>query len=80
MERTDRELLHIAMGSNVRLRRLYEEHCRLDEEVARYERRGYLTDQEKGELKRLKSRKLQGMDEMMQILRSSSDSSESPQP
>lgn len=71
MDSADKELLVAAMDSNYELKRLYEEHCRLNDEVAKLERRGFLTESEKLELKRLKRDKLKGRDQMLRIARAS---------
>lgn len=71
MDSADKELLVAAMDSNYELKRLYDEHCRLNDEVARLERRGFLTESEKLELKRLKRDKLKGRDQMLRIARAS---------
>lgn len=70
MESMDKELLMKAIESNKQIRRLYDEHCRLDDRVAEFERRKFLTELEQDELKRLKRKKLAGMDEMMSLARS----------
>jgi uncharacterized protein YdcH (DUF465 family) len=68
MERRERDQIELLMKEDAALRRLYQEHLVLDEEVARIERKTFLTPMEQSELKRLKHRKLAGVDKMMSIV------------
>ena len=68
MERNDLDLLHEVSKSNVQLKRLYEEHLRLEGELEEYKNRNYLTPQEEMEEKKLKIEKAQGMTQILQIL------------
>jgi uncharacterized protein YdcH (DUF465 family) len=68
MERADRELIERVLLGNFELRKLYEEHCKLEELLASFETRPFLTTAEELEEKRLKVRKLQGVDRMMSIV------------
>lgn len=68
MEARDRERILQALENNAELRRLYDEHEILQDELARFENRTFLTVNEEMELKRLKKKKLMGCDRMMQIL------------
>jgi len=68
MERTDRELIERVLTDNFELRRLYEEHRRLEEMLSLFEKRPFLTTVEELEEKHLKMRKLQGVDRMMSIV------------
>lgn len=68
METHDREKIELMMRENEALRRLYMQHRALDEEVARIERKTFLTPPEQAELKRLKRKKLLGVDRMMAML------------
>jgi uncharacterized protein YdcH (DUF465 family) len=72
MENHDQEMIQKAMLSlnNPRLTRLYEEHKKLNEEVARLQNRPFLTSPEENMLARLKRKKLRGMEEMITIARS----------
>lgn len=68
MENAERELIKAAIRSNVQLRRLYEEHLALEDRLAAFEKRNFLTVQEELETKRLKRRKLHGKERMMALL------------
>jgi uncharacterized protein YdcH (DUF465 family) len=68
MERSDRELIEQVLLGNFELRKLYEEHCKLEEVLSTFESRPFLTSAEEIEEKRLKRRKLQGVDRMMNIV------------
>ncbi|MFM1846591.1 MAG: hypothetical protein RL417_65 [Pseudomonadota bacterium] len=68
MERADRELIERVLTGNFELRKLYEEHCKLEEILSSFENRPFLTSAEEIEEKRLKMRKLQGVDRMMSIV------------
>ena len=68
MENTDRELIHKVIKTNAQLRRLYQEHEVLEDKLSCYESRTYLTTAEELELKRLKRRKLWGVDRMMEMI------------
>ena len=68
MECSDREAILRLMQNNAELRRLYEEHQALQNQLASYDSRPYLTNEEEAEEKRLKVLKLHGVDKMMQIL------------
>lgn len=68
MESNDREYIKKVLHSNAQLRRLYEEHQILEDRLARYGRRNFLTNAEEMEEKLLKQRKLRGVDQMMEII------------
>jgi uncharacterized protein YdcH (DUF465 family) len=68
MERADRELIERVLMGNFELRKLYEEHCKLEQVLATFENRPFLTSAEEIEEKRLKMKKLQGVDRMMSIV------------
>jgi len=68
MERQDRERILKALEGNAELRRLYEEHETLQNELARFENRTFLTPGEEIEQKKLKKKKLMGVDRMMEII------------
>jgi len=68
MERKDRELIRSVIASNVQLKRLYQEHVELEERLARFEHRKFLTPKDELELKQIKKLKLMGVDRMMIIL------------
>lgn len=68
MENNDRELILKVIKENKALRRLYDRHVELDKQVSSFDGRGFLTTAEELELRRLKKRKLLGVDEMMNII------------
>ena len=68
MERSDRELIEQVLLGNFELRKLYEEHCKIEEVLSSFESRPFLTSTEEIEEKRLKMKKLQGVDRMMNIV------------
>lgn len=68
MEVIDRERILDALKNNPELRRLYEEHETLEDELSRFENRTFLTVSEEIEQKKLKKLKLLGVDRMMEII------------
>lgn len=73
MEKADQELLLHVLPSNPNLRRLYDRHRKLEKEVesmGRYARYSSAASLRQRELKKLK---LQGMEQIMSILRSYKD-------
>ena len=68
MEAIDRNLVLTLMRSNFELKKLYQEHLELEQELLKYSNRGFLTAVEEIEEKRLKLEKLRGVDRMMKIL------------
>lgn len=68
MERADKELIERVLSDNFELRKLYEEHHRLEALLASFENRPFLTTVEELEAKNLKRRKLSGVDRMMAIV------------
>ena len=68
MENADRELIKKVLKSNLKLKRLYEEHQFLEHKLSGFQHRPFLTAGEQLELQRLKKRKLFGVDRMMEIL------------
>lgn len=68
MEKVDRELLLSLVPINPDLKKLYEEHVRLEKEVERLERYAKYSSSAQLRHKTLKKRKLQGMDNIMSIL------------
>ena len=67
MESKDREKIIKLTERNVDLKRLYEEHLALDRRLAELEARPFLTAEEEVEEKRIKWRKLQGVEKMMKM-------------
>ena len=68
MEAIDRELIDRVVATNSKLKRLYAEHLRLEKELDLFERRTFLTAQEEVLVKKLKQKKLLGVDRIMEIL------------
>jgi uncharacterized protein len=68
MEKNDKELVEKLMAQDLKLKRLYEQHQKLERKVSSFEHRNYLLPEEEIELKRLKQRKLAGVDSMMAII------------
>lgn len=72
MEDTERQLILRAVESDQQIRRLYDEHLRLERLLEGYSSRLYLTPEEEMEEKELKIKKLRGKDLMMQLISGSS--------
>lgn len=68
MENVERELIRRLSLVNPYLKRLYHEHERFEHFLSKFENRPFLTTSEEMEQKRLKIKKLRGVDEMMRIL------------
>jgi uncharacterized protein YdcH (DUF465 family) len=68
MEDSDRAKIIELSGRNFLLNKLYNEHKELEEKLARFEKRPFLTASEQQEQKLLKRKKLLGVDNMMRIL------------
>lgn len=68
MEKSDQELLLQLAPTNYTLRRLYQEHVELEDQLKQFERFPPLTTQASLEQRSLKKRKLRGMDAIMNIL------------
>ena len=68
MENNDRARILKMIETDIRLRRLYKEHEDLQETLAKYEHRGFLTSEEEVAVKGLKMKKLTGVEQMMEII------------
>ena len=68
MEERERTLIRRVLQSNGQLKRLYDEHLELERKLSLLQGRTFLTQREQVEAKKLKARKLQGVDKMMRIL------------
>jgi hypothetical protein len=68
MENTERERILEASKTNVALRRLYEEHQRLEEALEGFEKRKFMTSVEEIEAKKLKLKKLKGKERIMAMI------------
>ena len=68
MEKLDRDLILSLCPSIPRLRDLYEEHLRLENELLKFEQYSAYSASAQLRSKELKKEKLKGVDDMMQIL------------
>ncbi|MDR2337725.1 MAG: hypothetical protein LBE20_03635 [Deltaproteobacteria bacterium] len=68
MENADRELILSLCATNPRLKKLYNEHIKLEKVLARFERYAVYSPSAGLKLKELKIEKLRGVDEMMKIV------------
>jgi uncharacterized protein YdcH (DUF465 family) len=68
MEKRDEELIHSLLPCDAELKRYYEEHLALEQRLAEFNRRLYLTSEQELEKKQIQKRKLNGKDRIMQIL------------
>jgi|GEM_PF-201947 len=68
MERTDRELIEQVMKNDMRLKRLYDQHLKLERSLEQFQGRSFLTGIEQRDERNLKKKKLNGVDEMMRLL------------
>ena len=71
MESADHKLIVHLMESDARLKRLYAEHQEIEGLLEEFNSRGFLTADEEMEEKRLKKKKLSGVDQMMAIVNES---------
>lgn len=69
MENSDRELILKMKDVDVRLKRLYDEHEKLESELGLFGRRAFLTSNEQQKEKELKFKKLRGVEEMLHIVK-----------
>ncbi len=68
MEKADLELIEQLTDKDPELKKFWDEHLELEQQVAEFNRRPYLTAAETLERKRLQKLKLAGRDKMEQIL------------
>ena len=68
MEKQDEELILSLIDSDLELRKYYDEHVDLEQQLERLNARSYLSPEEEIERKRLQKLKLAGKDRMMEIL------------
>lgn len=68
MENTDKNRIGELSKTDKQLNRLAREHQRLEDKLARFENRPFLTVLEELEQKKLKLKKLRGKEQMMRIL------------
>ena len=68
MEKKDEELIRTLLESEPELRRYYQEHVSLEDELGALQHKSYLTPGEEVQKKELQKRKLAGKDRIMEIL------------
>ncbi|RME61974.1 MAG: DUF465 domain-containing protein [Candidatus Dadabacteria bacterium] len=68
MEKRDHELIQKLAENNHELRKLYQEHLKIEAKLAKLAAKPFLTAQDEQEEKALKRKKLRGVDLMMKIL------------
>lgn len=68
MEKKDEELIQSLLERDAELKQYYEEHLALEQQLAEFGRKLYLTPEQEIEKKELQKRKLIGKDRIMQIL------------
>jgi uncharacterized protein YdcH (DUF465 family) len=73
MERAERELIQKVLQTNFEVRRLYNQHIKYEDTLARLARQAYLTQPEEVEQRRLKRLKLKGVEKMLKIASNGDD-------
>lgn len=68
MEESDKELIRQLSGKDVTLRKLYQEHLKLEDRLTKLENQNFVTAKEEVELKAMKKKKLSGVDKMMKMI------------
>lgn len=68
MEKKDEELIQSLLAHNPELKQYYDEHLALEQQLAEFNRKLYITPEQEIEKKELQKRKLIGKDRIMQIL------------
>lgn len=68
MEAKDEQIILSLVDRDPELRRFYDEHVRLEKQLASLNHKGFLNQDEEVERKRLQKVKLAGKDRMMEIL------------
>jgi hypothetical protein len=79
MEDQDRTLILQLKRDNFLLGKLYSEHLDFEQQLSKLENRPFLVAAEEEQARRLKRKKLFGVDRMMQILRQHKDDSSGQQ-
>jgi heme oxygenase len=69
VEKVDKELIESSLQDNFELRKLYQEHARLEEKLKTLGHKNFLTDQERREELELKQQKLRGVEKMLALAR-----------
>ena len=78
MEGIDRKLIAALYESNFEFKKLYDEHLKIHDQLAKLENRKYLSPEESLTEKELKMKKLKGRERLIEII-DSSHQAESPQ-
>ena len=68
MEAKDEQLILSLVDRDPELKRFYDEHVMLEKQLASFNHKGFLNQDEEVERKRLQKVKLAGKDRMMEIL------------
>jgi uncharacterized protein len=68
MEKKDEEFIQTLLPQDPELKQYYEEHLQLEQQLAEFNRKVYLTPEQDLEKKQLQKRKLHGKDRIMEIL------------
>ena len=68
MEAKDEQLIQSLVDRDPELKRYYDEHVQLEKQLATFNHKGFLNQDEEVERKRLQKVKLAGKDRMMEIL------------
>ena len=68
MEKKDEELIQSLLSHDPELKQYYEEHLVLEQRLAEFNRKVYLTPEQELEKKQLQKKKLVGKDRIMEIL------------
>jgi uncharacterized protein len=68
MEKKEEELIQSLLPRDPELKQYYEEHLQLEQRLAEFNRKVYLTPEQELEKKQLQKRKLSGKDRIMEIL------------
>jgi hypothetical protein len=73
MERDERELIQKVLQTNFEVRRLYNQHIKYEDKLAKFARQAFLTSSEEVEQRRLKRLKLMGVERMLKIVSNGDD-------
>jgi uncharacterized protein YdcH (DUF465 family) len=68
MELKEEAQIRLLLDTDPELRRCYEEHVELKQQLEELRKKSYLTEEEEIEQKRIQKQKLAGKDRMMEIL------------
>ena len=69
MEDADKKLILKISKTNKEVKRLYDQHLELDNQVSKLENQNFLTAAEQKTLKELKKSKLSGLEKIMRIVK-----------